>query len=188
MNIPDTPIDHNTEQTPNSDEDLPIDSDLDLGRGRGLDGPPAGYKRPVHLQWRYLGLVAGGGTVGTALREALSIIVPAVDGVSVIILAINVVGALALGVLLEALVRRGADEGWRRTLRLLLGTGVLGGFTTYSALAADSGALLTNGRTGAAIVYALATVILGAAATFTGITLATFAHRRPSSPTSAEAA
>ena len=142
----------------------------------------------MHLQWRYLGLVAGGGTVGTALREALSIIVPAVDGVSVIVLAINVVGAFALGVLLEALVRRGTDEGWRRTLRLLLGTGVLGGFTTYSALAADSGALLTNGRTGAAIVYALATVILGAAATFTGITLATFAHRRRSSTTSAEAA
>ena len=142
----------------------------------------------MHLQWRYLGLVAGGGTVGTALREALSIIVPAVDGVSVIILAINVVGAFALGVLLEALVRRGTDDGWRRTLRLLLGTGVLGGFTTYSALAADSGALLTNGRTGAAIVYALATVILGAAATFTGITLATFAHRRRSSTTSAEAA
>ena len=186
MNIPDTPTDHNTEQTPNSDEDLPIDSDLDLGRG--LDGPPAGCKRPVHLQWRYLGLVAGGGTVGTALREALSIIVPAVDGVSVIVLAINVVGAFALGVLLEALVRRGTDEGWRRTLRLLLGTGVLGGFTTYSALAADSGALLTNGRTGAAIVYALATVILGAAATFTGITLATFAHRRRSSTTSAETA
>ncbi len=37
-----------------------------------------------------------------------------------------------LGALLESLARRGPDEGRRRAIRLLVGTGGLGGFTTYS--------------------------------------------------------
>lgn len=141
-------------------------------------GHAASGGRPVHLRGRYLALVALGGTVGTAAREWLGLVVPAVDGIPVIILVINVVGALALGALLESLVRRGADEGRRRTIRLLLGTGLLGGFTTYSALATATSVLVASGRTGAAVVYALATLLLGAGATLAGIALASAAHRR----------
>jgi CrcB protein len=150
--------------------DLPVDSDIEV------DDPLGSASRPVHLRLGYLGLVALGGMVGTAAREGLSISVPAVGGISVIILVINVIGAFALGALLEALVRRGADEGRRRSLRLLLGTGALGGFTTYSTLATDTSFLLTEGRSGTAIAYAVATLLVGAAATFAGIWVASVVH------------
>jgi CrcB protein len=134
--------------------------------------------RPVHLRWRALALVFAGGTVGTALRELLAISVPPVAGVAVVIVGINVVGAFLLGLLLETLTSRGADEGRRRQLRLLLGTGVLGGFTTYSALATDTTLLLADDRLGAALLYALGTVVLGAFASWAGIAAAAALHRR----------
>ncbi|WEO77139.1 CrcB family protein [Cryobacterium sp. SO2] len=134
--------------------------------------------RPVHLRWRALALVFAGGTVGTALREILAISVPPVAGVAVVIVAINIVGAFLLGLLLETLARRGPDEGRRRQLRLLLGTGVLGGFTTYSALATDTSLLLADNRLGTALLYALGTVIVGAAASWAGIGAAGALHRR----------
>ena len=131
-------------------------------------GPDAA-PRPVHLRWQYLTLVFAGGTVGTALRELLVITVPPVAGVPVVIVGINIVGAFLLGLLLETLTRRGPDEGRRRRLRLLLGTGVLGGFTTYSALATDTTVLLTGGAVGPALLYALGTVLIGALASWLGI-------------------
>jgi len=153
-------------------EALPGDSDLDV------DDTTTGYARPIHVRWRYLGLVAVGGTAGTAIREGLSLTFPPTAGPAWIIVVINVVGAFALGVLLESLARRGPDEGRRRTLRLLLGTGLLGGFTTYSSLATATALLLKSGQPGLAIVYALATVLLGAAGSIAGIAVASARHRR----------
>jgi CrcB protein len=138
-----------------------------------------GAGRPVHLRARSLALVFAGGAVGTAARELLAITVPPVAGVAVVIVAINVVGAFLLGLLLETLIRTGPDEGRRQSLRLLLGTGVLGGFTTYSALATDTGLLLAENRIGAALVYALGSVIAGALAALAGIRAAAALHRRP---------
>ncbi|TFD94631.1 CrcB family protein [Cryobacterium lactosi] len=123
----------------------------------------------MHLRWQYLALVFAGGTMGTALRELLAISVPPVAGVAVVIVGINIVGAFLLGLLLETLTRRGPDEGRRRQLRLLLGTGVLGGFTTYSALATDTSLLLADNRIGTALLYALGTVLVGALASWAGI-------------------
>ncbi|TFD86050.1 CrcB family protein [Cryobacterium serini] len=139
--------------------------------------------RAVHLRWRYLGLVFLGGTAGTALRQALGLLLPPVDlaagaHLPLTTLGINVLGALLLGLLLEALVRPGPDAGGRRSARLLLGTGLLGGFTTYSALATDSALLLHGGAIGAAIGYALGTVLLGGLATWLGIVLGAALHRR----------
>ena len=134
--------------------------------------------RPVHLTWRYLGLVAAGGTVGTALRALLTIAIPPLGHFPVATFGINILGAFLLGALLESLARRGPDEGRRRALRLLLGTGVLGGFTTYSALAVDANLLLTRDTLGAALLYALGTIILGAVATWVGIVAASAIHRR----------
>ena len=119
--------------------------------------------RPIHLHWRYLGLVAAGGAVGTALREALSLVIPPAGGIDLVVLGINIVGAFALGVLLERLARRGADEGRRRTARLLLGTGVLGGFTTYSTLATDASTLIAGNQAWLAIAYATVAGIGGVA-------------------------
>ncbi|PZP66844.1 MAG: hypothetical protein DI592_23690, partial [Stenotrophomonas maltophilia] len=57
------------------------------------------------------------------------------------------------------------DAGRRRVLRLLLGTGVLGGFTTYSTLAESTAALFLDGHGLAGTGYALLTVLSGAIAT-----------------------
>ncbi|WIE74557.1 CrcB family protein [Curtobacterium sp. MCSS17_007] len=128
--------------------------------------------RPPHLRWRYLGLVALGGAVGTGVRAVLAAALPAADGVSWTILVINVVGAFCLGFLLEALAHAGADVGRRRALRLFVGTGVLGGFTTYSTLADDTARLLDAGRWGAGAGYALLSVVLGLVAAAVGVWLA----------------
>ncbi|QZQ54240.1 CrcB family protein [Curtobacterium sp. TC1] len=136
-------------------------------------------ERPPHLRWGFLGLVALGGAIGTAVRAVLADVFPAHDGISWVILVINVVGAFCLGLLLEALAHRGPDVGGRRTLRLFVGTGVLGGFTTYSTLADDTAQLLDVGRWGAGSGYALLSVVLGLAAVALGVWIA--ARSRPRS-------
>jgi CrcB protein len=155
------------------DDLLPIDPDTDVS-----DAPASGPARPIHLRWRYIGLVAAGGTVGTAAREATSLAIPPLASIPLAIFLINIAGALFLGALLESLARRGPDEGRRRTLRLLLGTGFAGGFTTYSALASDAGFLLTGGQPWAGVGYAVITAVVGAVATLSGIGLAAAHHRR----------
>jgi CrcB protein len=114
-------------------------------------------------------LVAAGGTVGTAARALVSRAIPHLGGLPVGILAVNLVGAYLLGLLLEALSRLGPDIGRRRRLRLLLGTGVLGGFTTYSALAVDTAGLLDTSRILAGAGYGLISVVVGGLASWAGI-------------------
>ena len=147
-------------------ERLPLDPD------RGAGSPTTGASRPVHLRWNSLALVFIGGSLGTAAREAISLAFPPIDGVPYAIFGINVAGALLLGFLIEALVRHGRGTPGALRLRLLLGTGLLGGFTTYSALASDAASLIGAGSTGPGIAYATATVLVGALATWTGIALA----------------
>ncbi|MFG6503127.1 fluoride efflux transporter FluC [Microbacterium sp. P05] len=161
-----------------SDPMLPLDSDIETSDIETSDIPAEGLSRPVHLRWRHIGLVMAGGTAGTAAREAISLALPPLGGIPVAIFLINITGALFLGALLESLARRGPDEGRRRTLRLFLGTGFAGGFTTYSALAADTSLLLVGGQPWAGVGYAIATVIVGALATLLGIGLAAAHHRR----------
>ena len=136
----------------------------------------------MHLRWRYLGLVFLGGTVGTALRAALALALPPVDLASgarlpLTTLGINLLGALLLGLLLEALGRGGLDADGRRTARVLLGTGLLGGFTTYSALATDSVVLLQGGAVEVALAYMVGTVLFGGLATWLGIVIGTALYR-----------
>jgi len=151
---------------------IPIDPDVEVEES---DTRP---ERPPHLRWGYLGVVALGGAIGTAIRAVLADLVPAVDGISWTILAINVVGAFCLGLLLEALAHRGPDVGRRRRLRLFVGTGVLGGFTTYSTLADDTAQLLGDGRWGAGSGYALLTVVLGLLAVVAGLWVSTLLRPR----------
>lgn len=139
--------------------------------------------RPVpqpRLRPHDVALGAVGGAVGTALRAGLVLAAPpqGVDDVDVAVLAINVAGAFALGLLLERLALRGPDRGRQRAGRLLVGTGVLGGFTTYSTLALDTAHLLQEGRAGMALAYALGTVLLGAGAALAGIRCGARAHGR----------
>ena len=151
---------------------------------RGVTNPP---ERAPHLRWRLVLLVALGGAIGTGIRAVLAETIPAVNGVSWSILGINVVGAFCLGLLLESLAMRGPDVGGRRLVRLFVGTGVLGGFTTYSTLAVDTAALLDGGRAATGTWYALLTVVAGLAAVVLGLLVAS-ANRRPMTELTAEEA
>ena len=133
--------------------------------------------RPVHLSWANIGLVAVGGAIGTGLRYLIITLVPRWAGVPVATLGINVAGAFLLGVLLELLADHSLDTGWSRRVRLGVGTGGLGGFTTYSALATET-ATLAAAHPGRALAYALGTVLIGAAASIAGIWLSR-GHLRP---------
>lgn len=109
--------------------------------------------RPLYLRPFCVLLVVGGGVMGTLARYGVGLVIPAPGGWPLATLLINLGGAFFLGLLLEALTRRGADVGGRRTLRLLAGSGFLGAFTTYSTLALDASALIANGEMGSAAVY-----------------------------------
>ncbi|HKT58122.1 MAG TPA: CrcB family protein [Microbacterium sp.] len=139
----------------------------------------SGPSRPLHLRWGAIGLVVAGGAVGTLLRYLLALVVPAWRGMPLGVFVINVTGAFVLGWLLEALTRGGPDQGGRRIARLLVGTGVLGGYTTYSTFAVDTDGLLLTSQFGASALYGLATVIVGAAASVAGVAVgAALARRR----------
>ena len=128
-----------------------------------------GSPLPVHLTPSAIGLVFVGGSFGVLARASLDHALPTGSSFPTSTFAINLVGALALAVLIETLALRGPDAGHRRALRLLLGTGVLGGFTTYSALAVQTDALLRSGQAVTALTYAAGTVALGLAASIAGI-------------------
>ncbi len=136
---------------------------------------------PIHLHWRYIGLVFLGGALGTTARYLISAIIPPWLGLPLGTFLINIVGAFFLGVLLEVLALRGPDEGIRRNLRLFIGTGILGGFTTYSAFAVDTDGLLTSNAVAGSLVYAFATIVIGALASLAGIALAAW-HHGPTGP------
>lgn len=129
----------------------------------------AGTDTPNYLKWRLWVLVGIGGTAGAAAREALTLLTPEVDQVPLTIALVNIAGAFLLGFLYEALTRPGTSAGRVSRLRLLLGTGFCGGFTTYSSLAAFTAVLGMSGRPGIAVAYIFGTVVLGACATWLGI-------------------
>lgn len=134
--------------------------------------------RPLHLRWSSLALVGAGGTLGTATRAGVGLLVAPVDGFPVATFTVNIVGALVMGLLVATLARAVADEERRQRVRLFAGTGVLGGFTTYSAFATETAVLLHDGRAGLALGYAVGSVLLGALACLAGLLLATAGERR----------
>ncbi|MBG6226727.1 protein CrcB [Arthrobacter sp. CAN_A2] len=162
---------------------LPIDSDVDSFRpSAGSDfsssGQNSSTERAAHHQLELIGLVFIGGFFGTLSRYGLTYLLGSPDGFPVSTLVENVTGAFLLGVLLEGLSRRDPDRGKRRHLRLLLGTGFLGGFTTYSSFAVDAVHLAGAGETYGAIMYVALTILLGAAASFAGIWCASTQYQR----------
>lgn len=104
-------------------------------------------------------LVFLGGALGAGLREALVLALPAHP--LWIVLAVNVLGAFVLAALYERVSSP--------RVRLLFGTGVCGGFTTYSTFAVQNLDLLRDGRLGLALAYAVMTLVGGALATLAGL-------------------
>lgn len=119
---------------------------------------------PSPLRASVLAAVAVGGAVGAVLRFWLSSAFPDASGTFPwTIFTVNVMGCGLLALLPAlAAVRR------HPLLTPLLGTGVLGGFTTYSALASETVQLLAT-RPAAALGYAVATVVVGGLASVAGI-------------------
>jgi CrcB protein len=144
---------------------LPHDPDLEV------DEDPTGAPLPVHLTPHLVALVFVGGSLGVLARAALDRWFPEGNGFPTTTFGINIVGALALAVLIEALALRGSDSGHRRALRLLAGTGLLGGFTTYSALAVHTDQLVRAGQMPSALTYSVGTVVVGFVASVVGIAL-----------------
>lgn len=128
--------------------------------------------RPAHRDPVLLGLVMLGGTAGAASRYGLTVAIGS-SAWPWATWVVNLSGAFLLALLAGWLVARGPDTGRRRAARLLLGTGFLGAYTTYSALAVDTERLLADGRWTAALAYALSTVLVGLAASIAGLRVAT---------------
>lgn len=80
--------------------------------------------------------------------------------------AVNAAGCLAIGVLAELATRHGM---FGPNARLLLFTGLLGGFTTFSAFGLETLLLLRRGDMGVALAYALGSVVVGVLAVWLGM-------------------
>jgi CrcB protein len=124
-------------------------------------------------------LVAVGGAAGALARWSVDHALPHTAGTpSWSTLLLNTSGSLLLGALVVALARRRPGS---RRLRPLLGTGVLGGYTTFSAAALDVQQLLALGRPAAAGLAAGLGLVLPVLAAWAGavLTAALLAARRP---------
>ena len=114
-------------------------------------------------------LVLVGGAVGSVARYGVGRLTLSAFGPNYPwgTLAVNLIGGFLMGVLVGTLARTSGSE----NTRLLLGVGVLGGFTTFSAFSLDAVSMIEGGQWGAAIVYALASVIGSVVALFAGLYL-----------------
>lgn len=117
----------------------------------------------------HLVLVALGGAIGAGIRHlsnlgALRLIGPNYPWGTMII---NIVGSLVMGLFIGFMARRdGSAE-----LRLFVATGILGGFTTFSAFSLDFATLWERGATLPALGYVLVSVIGAIVALFLGLWL-----------------
>ena len=116
--------------------------------------------------------VALGGAIGAVLRYQSGRWITHWLGVQAVTqfpwatLAVNAVGSVLMGFLAGWLARFGPGG---EELRLLLGVGVLGGFTTFSAFSLEVALMIERGEIGTALAYVLASVIGGVALLFAGL-------------------
>ncbi|MFM9937638.1 MAG: fluoride efflux transporter CrcB [Novosphingobium sp.] len=118
-------------------------------------------------------LVASGGALGAWLRYMTSRAFAIPLGASAAAfpwatLTVNVLGSAAMGLLIGWLARQ---SGHAEPLRLLLGVGVLGGFTTFSSFALEFAVFVERDQIGLAALYVAASLGAGFAALFAGLWL-----------------
>lgn len=115
-------------------------------------------------------LVMFGGAIGAGARHlanmgALRLVGPNFPWGT---MAINIVGSFAMGLLIGVLARRSGDT---NAVRLFIATGILGGFTTFSAFSLDFATLWERGAQGQAAFYVGASVVGALVAIFAGLWL-----------------
>lgn len=146
---------------------------VDPDRGPGPAAGGAEQVRPAAIA-----AIAVGGALGAAARYGAGRAWPDPPGtVAWTTLGVNVLGCLLIGVLMPIVVERARGH---PLLRPLLGTGVLGGFTTFSTYATDTQSLLAAGRWGPAIGYLTLTLTGAVAAVALGQLLGRRLGRRRS--------
>jgi CrcB protein len=115
-------------------------------------------------------LVAVGGALGSVARYLTGLATLRLFGPGYPwgTLAVNIVGGLVIGIFAELIARRfdGSQE-----LRLFIITGILGGFTTFSAFSLEVTAMAERGDYLTAVGYVLASVLISVAAVFAGLAL-----------------
>ncbi|MCF8475866.1 MAG: fluoride efflux transporter CrcB [Pseudolabrys sp.] len=115
----------------------------------------------------YLIVFLGGG-FGAALRHGVNVAAARALGTGFPYgtLTVNIVGSLAMGLFAAYFAFKGdASQHWR----LFFTTGLLGGFTTFSAFSLDAVLLYERGQTGLATFYVIASVAVSIAGLFAGL-------------------
>src|SRR4030081_30142 len=115
-------------------------------------------------------LVFLGGGLGSTLRHIVSIVSARVlgTGFPYHTFIINITGSIVMGLIAGYLAFKGeASQPWR----LFLMTGILGGYTTFSAFSLDAALLYERGALGLAALYVLGSVVLSIAGLFAGLAL-----------------
>lgn len=116
--------------------------------------------------------VALGGAIGAAARYQLGRGMTAWLGPAAVgaypwaTLAANVIGSLAMGLLFGWMARQGGSH---EQMRLLIGVGLLGGFTTFSAFSLELMLLIERGQAMTGLAYALVSILAGLAALYIGL-------------------
>ncbi|MFI9050275.1 fluoride efflux transporter FluC [Streptomyces sp. NPDC053427] len=124
---------------------------------------------PWQGQWPVIGAVAVGGGIGAAARYGASLLWPTAAGTFPwTILAVNVVGCALMGVLMVLITELWSPH---RLVRPFLGTGILGGFTTFSTYAVDIERLVNARQAALGLVYLAATLLAALAAVWGGVAL-----------------
>ena len=154
-----SPEHHEAASIPDREAQRRIDPDLPEATGDPRRRPDP----------RVLLAISSGGVGGTAARYAIGRVVHITPGsFPWATFAINLTGSFVLGAFLAwLLVRRPAD----RYLRPFVAIGFLGGYTTFSALSAETFLLLESRHVGLALGYALGSVAAGVLAVFLGVAI-----------------
>jgi fluoride exporter len=111
--------------------------------------------------------VMAGGAIGAALRYLTGVALAGRSDWPWGTFAVNVVGGFAMGLLVALMLKGGGSE----SIRLFVGVGVLGGFTTFSAFSLESFEMLQRGQAALAFGYATASVLGSIAALAAGFAL-----------------
>ncbi|MFD7326562.1 fluoride efflux transporter CrcB [Streptomyces sp. NPDC059875] len=131
----------------------------------------------VRGQLPVVGAVAAGGALGAAARYGASLVWATPPGAFPwTTFAVNVSGCAAIGVLMVLVTEVAALP--HPLVRPFLGTGVLGGFTTFSTYALDTQRLLSAGDTARGVAYMGATVVAALAAVWAATTATRGAQAR----------
>lgn len=114
-------------------------------------------------------LVGIGSFIGGVLRYLLSMTIQTkISGVFPLgTLTVNILGCLIIGVFLGMSEKMVISQ----DIKFLIATGLLGGFTTFSAISVETFTLIRLGHTGLAAAYVSASIMIGLVATFIGFLL-----------------